>query len=116
MMVYDSLKAIDYLVQREDVDPARIGTLGLSMGSTMAWWVAALDTRVKVCIDLCCLTDYQALMEARGLDGHGIYYYVPSLLKYFTTAEINALIVPPTPFIHRRQLRSFDSTGRIGSH
>ena len=94
MMVYDSLKAIDYLVQREDVDPARIGTLGLSMGSTMAWWVAALDTRVKVCIDLCCLTDYQALMEARGLDGHGIYYYVPSLLKYFTTAEINALIVP----------------------
>lgn len=94
MMIYDSLRAIDYLTTRPDVDANRIGTLGLSMGSTMAWWVAALDTRVKVCVDLCCLTDYQALIETRGLDGHGIYYYVPSLLKHFTTAEVNALIAP----------------------
>ena len=28
------------------------------------------------------------------MDQHGIYYYVPSLLKHFTTAEINALIAP----------------------
>ncbi len=94
MMVYDSLRAIDYLVSRPDVDPARIGALGMSMGSTMAWWAAALDTRVSVCIDICCLTDYQALIETRGLDGHGIYYYVPGLLKHFTTAQINALIAP----------------------
>ena len=32
--------------------------------------------------------------ESRGLDGHGIYYYVPSLLKHFSTADINALIAP----------------------
>jgi dienelactone hydrolase len=94
MMVYDSLKAVDYLVARPDVDARRIGTLGISMGSTMAWWVAALDERIKVCVDLCCLTDYEALIQARGLDGHGIYYYVPSLLKRFSTAEINALIAP----------------------
>lgn len=94
MMVYDSLRALDFLVERPEVDPARIGTLGLSMGSTMAWWVAALDTRVQVCVDLCCLTDYQALIDAGGLDGHGVYYYVPRLLKHFTSAEINALIAP----------------------
>ncbi len=94
MMVYDSLRAVDYLATRGDVDAARIATLGISLGSTMAWWLAALDTRIKVCIDLCCLTDYQALIDTRGLDGHGIYYYVPSLLKHFTTAEINTLIAP----------------------
>jgi len=94
MMVYDSLRAIDYLVSRPDVDANRLGTMGISMGSTMAWWVAALDTRVKVCIDLCCLTDFQALIDTRGLDGHGIYYYVPGLLRQFTTAQINALIAP----------------------
>lgn len=94
MMVYDSLRALDYLISRPDVDPGRLATLGISMGSTMAWWVAALDTRVKVCVDLCCLTDFQALIAARGLDGHGIYYYVPSLLKHFTTSQINALIAP----------------------
>ena len=94
MMVYDSLKAIDYLLTRDDVDATRIATLGMSMGSTMAWWVAALDERIKVCVDLCCLTDFQALIETDQLDAHGIYYYVPGLLKHFTTARINALIAP----------------------
>jgi dienelactone hydrolase len=94
MMVYDGLRAVDYLLSRSDVDGTRIATLGLSMGSTMAWWLAALDTRIRVCVDLCCLTDFHALLESRGLDEHGVYYYVPSLLKHFTTAEIVALIAP----------------------
>jgi pimeloyl-ACP methyl ester carboxylesterase len=94
MMIYDSLKAVDYLVDRADVDESRLATLGMSMGSTMAWWLAALDKRIKVCIDICCLTDFEALIETGGLDGHGVYYYVPSLLKYFTAGQINALIAP----------------------
>ena len=94
MMVYDSLKALDYLESRKAVDSSRLATLGLSMGSTMAWWLAALDTRIKVCIDLCCLTDFDALLKAQALKHHSIYYYVPSLLKHFTTAQINTLIAP----------------------
>ena len=94
MMVYDSLRALDYLASRPDVDAKRIGTLGISMGSTMAWWVAALAERVKVTCDLCCLSDYQALLETGGFNGHGIYYFVPRLLKHFTTAQINALTAP----------------------
>jgi len=94
MMVYDSLRAVDYLVSRPDIDSSHIGTTGISMGSTMAWWTAALDPRIKVCIDLCCLTDYDALIEEGGLDRHGLYYYVPSLLKHFTAAGINSLIAP----------------------
>jgi dienelactone hydrolase len=94
MMVFDTLRALDYLLTRPDVDPTRVATLGLSMGSTMAWWAAALDGRIKVCVDLCCLTDFQALIDTGNLDGHGVYYYVPGLLKHFTTAQINALISP----------------------
>ena len=94
MMVYDSLRAMDYLVAREDVLPDRIATMGISMGSTMAWWLAALDTRVKVCVDICCLTDFQALIDNKGLKGHGLYYFVPDLINHFSTSEINALIAP----------------------
>ncbi|MBM3213767.1 alpha/beta hydrolase [Candidatus Poribacteria bacterium] len=94
MMVYDSIRGIDYLCSRRDVDAGRLGTVGISMGSTMAWWVAALDERVRTCVDICCLTDFHALIDAGGLDGHGIYYYVPRLLRHFTTARINALIAP----------------------
>lgn len=94
MMVYDNLRALDYLVSRPDVDVNRIATMGMSMGSTMAWWLAALDERIKVTVDLNCLTDYQTLLEEKGLDRHGIYYYVPDLLRHFTTSGINALIAP----------------------
>lgn len=94
MMVYDSIKALDYLVERPDVDAGRIATLGISMGSTMAWWLAALDTRVKVTVDICCLTEFHTLLRKRNLAAHGLYYYVPSLLNHFTTADINALIAP----------------------
>jgi dienelactone hydrolase len=94
MMVYDTLRALDYLASREDVDSSRIATLGLSMGSTMAWWASALDERIKVCVDICCLTDYQALIDHKSLDAHGVYYYVPSLMKHFTAGQINALIAP----------------------
>jgi len=94
MMVYDTLRGLEFLLTRAEVDRARVATLGMSMGSTMAWWVAALDPRIKLCVDICCLTDFQALIEAHNLKGHGVYYFVPGLLKHFTTAQINSLIAP----------------------
>lgn len=94
MMVFDSLKAIDYLFTREDVDTERIGIVGMSMGSSMSWWTAALDPRIKVCVDICAMTDFQTLIETGGLDEHSVYYYVPNLIRRFSTAQINALISP----------------------
>jgi dienelactone hydrolase len=98
MMVYDHIRALDYLETREDIDTSRIGTMGMSMGSTMAWWLAALDERIKVCVDINCLTDFHTLLEKDQLDLHGIYYYVPDLLNHFTTSQINALISPRPHF------------------
>jgi len=94
MMVYDSVRALDWLSTRGDVDPARIGTLGISMGSDMAQWLAALDERVKATVDICCLTEWHTFLAEKALHGHGIYYYVPGLLKHFTTSDLNALIAP----------------------
>jgi hypothetical protein len=64
------------------------------MGSSTAQWAGALDPRLKVVVDICCLTDWHTLVEVGGLKGHGIYYYVPDLLNHFTTAQMNALIAP----------------------
>ena len=94
MMMFDEFRALSYLAGRPEVDPQRLGVTGMSMGSTKAWWLGALDPRVKLTIDLCCLTDFESLIAAHGLSGHGIYYFVPSLLKEFDTAGINELIVP----------------------
>ena len=94
MMLFDEFRAVDYLLSRPEVDPDRLGVFGLSMGATKAWWLAALDPRVRLCLDLCCMTDFEELIRADNLRGHGIYYYVPRLLQHFSTAQINELIVP----------------------
>lgn len=94
MMLFDEFRAVDYLTSRPEVDANRVGAFGLSMGATKAWWLAALDPRIKLCINLCCMTDFDELMKIDNLKGHGIYYYVPRLLKHFSTAQINELIVP----------------------
>jgi dienelactone hydrolase len=85
---------VDYLVTRTDVDAGRLGTVGMSMGSSTAQWAGALDPRLKVVVDICCLTDWHTLVAEGGLKGHGIYYYVPDLLNHFTTSQMNALIAP----------------------
>src|SRR5215469_1036206 len=94
MMMFDELRALDYLASRTEVDSKHLGVFGMSMGATKAWWLAALDPRISVCMDVCCLTDFDELIQAHSLHEHGIYYYVPSLLKHFQTAQINELIVP----------------------
>jgi dienelactone hydrolase len=94
MMVYDSIRALDYALSRPDVDPDRIATLGMSMGGTMAWWLAALDPRIRVTVDICSLAEFDALLESGGYDGHSFYYFVPGLLEGFRAADVNALIAP----------------------
>jgi dienelactone hydrolase len=94
MMIFDNIRALDYISTREDVDTARVATLGMSMGGLMAWWLSALDPRVKVCVDITAQVDAETLAANRGLDYHGFYSYVPSLLKYFRTSDIQKLILP----------------------
>ena len=98
LMIYDTLRALDYLVSRRDIDAGRIGALGISMGSTLSYWAAALDERISVVVELCCLTDYEELIATRGLDEHGVYYYVPGLLREFDTASLLELVAP-RPFL-----------------
>jgi cephalosporin-C deacetylase-like acetyl esterase len=94
MMMFDEQRALSYLASRPEVNSARLGAFGMSMGASKAWWLAALDPRVRATMDVCCLTNYESLIAANGLSKHGVYYYVPALLKHFDTFQINELIVP----------------------
>jgi hypothetical protein len=98
MMVRDDQIALDVLSARPEVDPKRIGATGISMGSTRTWWLAALDDRVSAAVGVCCLTRYEDLMRAGSLREHGIYYFVPGMLKHFDTEAVTSLIAP-RPFL-----------------
>lgn len=98
MMVRDEQIALDYLASRREVDPQRIGVEGMSMGSTRAWWLAAIDDRVKALVAVACFTRYEDLIAIRELRAHGIYYFVPGILKHFDSEGVMALVAP-RPFL-----------------
>lgn len=98
MMLRDEQIALDYLASRPEVDPARIGAQGMSMGSTRSWWLAAIDDRIKAVVGIACFTRYEDLIAIRELRSHGIYYFVPGLLKHFDTEGVMALLAP-RPFL-----------------
>jgi dienelactone hydrolase len=98
MFVRDDQIALDYLCSRPEVDKNRIGATGMSMGSTRAWWLAAVDDRVAAAVGVACLTRYQNLIAHGQLRQHGVYYFVFGLLKHFDTEGVLALIAP-RPFL-----------------
>lgn len=94
MMVRDDLMALDYLFSRPEVDKARVAVTGISMGATRSWWLMALDERIKTGVAVGCLTRYQELIEEQKLKAHGIYYFVPGMLRHFDTEAVISLIAP----------------------
>ncbi|MBN1806822.1 MAG: dienelactone hydrolase family protein [Sedimentisphaerales bacterium] len=95
MIIRDDILALNYLVSRKEVDTNRIAVMGMSMGATRTWWLTALDKRIKVAVSLACLTRYQNLIAKGKVNAHGIYYYVPNMLKeHIDTESVIGLIAP----------------------
>jgi dienelactone hydrolase len=94
MVIHDDLMALDYLASRPEVDPARIGATGMSMGSTRTWWLMALDERIRAGVGVACLTRYRDLARRGALREHHMGYFVPGMLAHMDTEAVVALVAP----------------------
>ena len=61
--VWDGIRAIDYLLSRSEVDPARIGVNGNSGGGTLTAMIAANDDRVAATVPSCYITTFLSNVE-----------------------------------------------------
>jgi dienelactone hydrolase len=89
--VWDAWRAIDLLETLPDVDPKRVGMMGISGGGTVILYAAALDERVKAAVlsgSFCTFKDSIYSIS------HCIDNYVPGLLKWFEAADVASLIAP----------------------
>ena len=94
MILRDDRIALDILASRGEVDASRLGVTGISMGSTRTWWLMALDDRPKTGVAVGCMTRYRELIERGMLKAHGIYYFVPGMLRHFDSEAVIACAAP----------------------
>lgn len=98
LMVWESVRAIDYLLTRPEIDGNRIGMTGASGGGLNTLYTCAIDDRIAVSIPVCYVTSFTRFLQAmRGLDWNGgidLCNQVPNVIRYAGMAGICALIAP----------------------
>ncbi len=60
---WDGIRALDYLLTREEVDPRHVGVTGNSGGGTMTTWLCGLDTRWTMAAPSCFVTTFLRNLE-----------------------------------------------------
>jgi dienelactone hydrolase len=97
IQVFDTLRGLDYLLARPDVDPGRIGVAGLCQGSEQTWLAAALEERFKYAVPVCGTTTYEDWVRMPfflNISLSDPSPYVTGILKTTDWHEINACIAP----------------------
>ena len=110
-MVWDTIRAVDYLLSRPEVDPKRIACTGCSGGGMMTTYVLAFEPRIAVAVPACnpCTwshrvhadlgTDHEQVFFgafAAGIDPRGdpLFCQVPKPLLINATSDDN--LNPPS--------------------
>ncbi|MCD6563989.1 MAG: acetylxylan esterase [Thermoproteales archaeon] len=89
--VWDALRTVDYLINRNDVDSERIGIMGISGGGTVTTFSAAIDDRIKAVV----ISGYLNTFKDSILSiDHCIDNYIPGILKYAEMYDVACLIAP----------------------
>lgn len=60
---WDGIRALDYLLTREEVDPKHVGITGNSGGGTMTTWLAGLDNRWTMAAPGCFVSTFRRNLE-----------------------------------------------------
>jgi dienelactone hydrolase len=99
VMLWDDLRTLDYLANRPEVDPNRLGCVGLSVGGYRSFLLAALDRRIKAAIDVGWMTSFGANIRRHVLNTVGLTFHIPGLYRYLDLPDLAALIAPRSVFV-----------------
>jgi len=93
LLVWDDMRSLDYLAGRPEVDPRRIGCLGLSLGGLRTAYLIAADPRIKAA----CVTGWMTLFAEQlrnHLRSHTWMIYIPGLYAWLDLPDAAALVAP----------------------
>ena len=130
-MVWDGIRAVDYLLTRDDVDPGRLAVTGTSGGGAQSTWLAALDPRIAAVLPSCFPTALPMRMANRifedpdsdpeqdppGLVSEGIDHAGLLLLAYPRPLHVSAAVLDFFPIEGtRRSMREVAAFYRRFGH
>jgi len=87
--LWDLMRCVDYLESLPEVDSARIGCAGLSLGGEMAMWLAAMDERIAATVSAGFLT----LMDQME-QNHCMCWKFDGLREVVDFPDIYSIIAP----------------------
>ena len=90
--VTHGIAATDFACGLPQVDPARLGVMGLSGGGTMTLWSALCDERFKA-VEIICYSDLWAHFGFRDLNYCGMQV-APGLFKLVDLPDLHGLLAP----------------------
>ena len=99
VMLWDDLRTLDYLASRSEVDPTRLGCVGLSVGGYRSFLLAALDKRIKAAVDVGWMTSFASNIRRHVINTVGLTFHIPGLYRYLDLPDLAALIAPRSVFV-----------------
>ncbi|MGB6932898.1 MAG: acetylxylan esterase [Acidobacteriaceae bacterium] len=106
--VWDTLRAVDYLASRPDVDASQIRIMGVGSAGLVAIMAALLDRRVRSVLVDRTLANYMSILESASYSIN-LAYFVPRILRSFDLPQIAAAMSPRPCWI----LNGVDANGQI---
>ncbi|MBI2191610.1 MAG: acetylxylan esterase [Planctomycetes bacterium] len=91
--LWNSLRALDFLCSREEVDAQRVGVTGISGGGALSWWVGIADERVRAMAPVCGTSTLASYLSERNVNGHCDCMLYHNLYQR-EISEVGALCAP----------------------
>ena len=98
VMFWDDIRTVDYLLTRPDVDPRRIGCVGLSVGGLRSCHLAALDERIRAAVVVGWMASFRAQLRKHVRNTIGHTKVVPGLYQHLDYPDVASLAMP-TPLL-----------------
>jgi dienelactone hydrolase len=94
VVLWDDIRALDYLASRPEVDAKRLGCVGLSVGGYRSYLLAALDERIKAAVDVGWMTSFGAQIRRHVTNTVGLSFHINGLYRYLDFPDLAALAAP----------------------
>jgi dienelactone hydrolase len=94
VLFWDDIRTVDYLLTRPEVDPRRIGCVGLSVGGVRSGHLAALDDRIKAAVVVGWMASFPAQLRRHMLHSIGSTQTVPGLYRHMDYPDVISMAMP----------------------